>query len=232
MTETLHEIKPTQMPHRSEQLNELFAALAKAQAEMPMAGLTSNNPYFKSRYANFAEIVKASRPALTKNGISVMQRKSFKDDGVELLHTMLCHISGQWIESISPVIPPKNDIQARGSYITYLKRYDYASLVGVITGDEDDDGEAAMVEVRKNPQPLPKEPERFDTPEYITPEQLEELEYELTGFPDLAADILRKLNLQSLSALPKKGFLSTISRIRDIKSLRNTNGTKQGKLTI
>lgn len=132
----------TAIPLGSPLLNELFSSLAKAQAAMLPAFKTSDNPFFKSKYADFAEIVHASRPALTAHGLSVMQRIILLADGSEALHSVLGHSSGQYIDSVMRIRPAKNDVQALGSYITYLKRYAYAALIGVAT--EDDDGEAAM----------------------------------------------------------------------------------------
>lgn len=124
-------------------LNELFSALSKAQAQMHAALKTSDNPFFKSKYADFGEVVAASRPALSANGLSVIQRIICIDDGNEVLHSILGHSSGQYIDSIMRIKPQKSDVQSLGSYITYLKRYAYAALVGVVT--EDDDGEGAVI---------------------------------------------------------------------------------------
>ncbi|CAM5999030.1 unnamed protein product [Sphagnum balticum] len=128
---------------KSWELNELFGALAKAQAEMETAGLTNANPFFKSKYADLAEIVKSSRPALTKHGLSVIQYIEQNEQG-SVLVSMLGHASGQYITSQMPINPAKTDVQSLGSYITYLRRYSYAALVGVVVCDEDDDGESSM----------------------------------------------------------------------------------------
>jgi len=208
--------------NRSADLKELFAALAKAQAEMDLAQMDRENPYFKSKYADLASIIKASRPSLTKNGLSVIQQILPNDDGQNILHTMLCHASGQWIESRMRIVPPKNDIQTLGSYITYLKRYSYASLVGITGRDEDDDGEIAMVQARdiiaKGPSTKynPKE-ESYET---ITKEQLDELEYELSEYPDLAEEVMDKMRIQSIADLPKSKFRAAVTRIREIKRTR------------
>lgn len=209
--------------YKSSEMKDLFAALAKAQSEMSGASLNKENPYFKSRYADFAEIVRASRPALTKYGLGVMQEIKITEDGQSVLHTLLTHASGQWIESRMRIIPPKNDIQSISSYVTYLKRLCYASLIGVAIGEEDDDGEVAMVAARqiiaKGPSNAynPKE-QSLDT---ITKEQLEELEYELANYPDIAEEVLDKLRLQSLADMPKTKYHVSITRIREIKNVRN-----------
>lgn len=206
---------------------ELFAALAKAQGEMLVAGLNQQNPYFKSKYADLADIVRASRPALTKNGLCVTQQLVPNDDGQFILHTILGHTSGQWIESRVRIIPAKNDIQSLASYITYMKRYSYASLVGVVASGEDDDAEVAMVSAReivaKGPSLQPKYDPREQSPDVITKEQLEEILYELQEYPDLAEEVMDKMRIQSLADIPKSKFMISLTRIREIKGLRNGN---------
>lgn len=128
--------------HKSNETNELFKAMSLAQSEMKVAGKDSQNPFFKSSYANLQSIIEASRPSLCKNGLSVMQQ-IVPQDGQDYLVTMLCHSSGQWISSQMRITPVKSDVQSLGSYITYLRRYCYAALVGVYDGTEDDDGNNA-----------------------------------------------------------------------------------------
>lgn len=218
-----HAASSPEQAYRSPELKDLFGAMAKAQNEMQSANLNKENPYFKSRYADFAEIVRASRPALTKNGLAVFQEIKITEDGQSVLHTLLSHASGQWIESRMRIVPPKNDIQSISSYVTYLKRLCYASLIGVAIGEEDDDGEVAMANARqiiaKGPSNAynPKE-QSLDT---ITKEQLQELEYELADNPDLAEEIMDKLRLQSLADMPKTKYHVSVQRIREIKGVRN-----------
>ncbi len=209
--------------HRSVDLKDLFCALAKAQAEMQMAETSSENPYFKSKYADLGEIIRASRPALTKNGLSVIQQILTNDDGQNILHTILAHSSGQWIESKMRITPPKADIQSLGSYLTYIARYTYSRLVCIGIGENDDDGEIAMVEAR---QIMAKGPSLKYNPkeqalDVITKEQLEEMEYELSEYPDLCEEIMDKMRIRSLADLPKNKFMISMQRIREIKNARN-----------
>ncbi|MCX5924001.1 MAG: ERF family protein [Candidatus Dependentiae bacterium] len=144
----------------SSEIDQLATALAKAQGEMAVAGKNQKNPFFKSTYADFEAIINASRPSLSKYGLSVVQppfisenststSESSSQIGNSYLVTILMHSSGQWIKSIARHNPPKNDIQSLSSYNTYLKRMCYTSLIGVATGD-DDDGEAAVSHTRSN----------------------------------------------------------------------------------
>ncbi len=133
----------------SPQIDQLATALAKAQSEMTVAAKNQKNPFFKSSYADFEAIINASRPALTKHGLSIVQPPFIYEDGNSYLVTILMHASGQWIKSKARHNPPKTDIQSLSSYNTYLKRMCYTSLVGVATG-EDDDGQAAVSYPRQN----------------------------------------------------------------------------------
>ena len=223
--ESLKSLKKAPEPTKSTELKELFTALAKAQGEMKSAQLSSENPYFKSKYADLNELIKTSRPALSKNGLSVIQQILPNEDGQNILHSLLCHSSGEWISAQMKILPPKADIQSMGSYITYLRRYSYASLVMITTADEDDDGEIAVATERKlyakgtalNTKYNPKE-NKYET---ITKEQLEELEYELATYPDIAEQILDGFKIQSLASMPKAKFMPAISRVREIKLLRD-----------
>jgi hypothetical protein len=211
-------------PSRSTDLKELFAALAKAQSEMEVAGRKSENPYFKTKYADLSEIVRASRACLSRNGLSVIQQILPNNDGQSILHTILAHSSGEWISSQMRIIPPKSDVQTLGSYITFLKRYSYAALIGVVSSEEDDDGEVAVATDRelfaKGPAETYKpKNEPYDT---VSRDQLDELQYELVNYPDIAEEVLTKMKIQSLADLPKSKFRISIERIREIKNLRNS----------
>lgn len=194
----------------SSELNKLFEALAKAQLEMEVAKTDNINPYFKSRYADLASVVKASRPFLSKNGICVIQRTVTTDEGNVFLYTRLCHSSGQWIESNMGVNPPKADIQTLGSYLTYLRRYMYAALTGVVASDEDDDGEVAMKDPRKGNNGAVSSSK-------ISKAQLQVLSEELSSHPEILENLLKGFNIKKISDLPSKHYTKCIERIRGIK---------------
>lgn len=135
----------------SESINEIGAALAKAQKVMKGAKRDSANPFFKSKYADLAAVADACRDALSDNGIAVVQPPSSTDDGRVCVETMLVHSSGQWMSEVLAVKPKDDGPQALGSVITYLRRYALAAFAGV--APEDDDAEAA--EGRKDAKPTP-----------------------------------------------------------------------------
>ena len=135
----------------SEQINEIGAALAKAQKVMKGAKRDSANPFFKSKYADLASVADACRDALSDHGIAVVQPPSSTLDGRVSVETMLVHCSGQWMSETLSVKPKDDGPQALGSVITYLRRYALAAFAGV--APEDDDAEAA--EGRKDTKATP-----------------------------------------------------------------------------
>ena len=204
---------------------ELFAALAVAQSKFRIAFTVKESNYFKSRYEDISEVIRATRPALTENGLSVNFSETFTDDGGRVLTCILAHSSGQTLESKARVISPKDDLAASASQTAFLKRQLYAEVTGVAIADEDDDGECAMSErrgieekgVALNAKYNPKENKK----ETISKDQLDELNYELGEYPDIAEKVMDALRIEFLGDMPKDKFLTSINRIRQIKQARN-----------
>lgn len=196
-------------PSSSLEIDKLAEALAKAQSSMPVAGLNKSNPFFKSSYADWQSIVGASRPSLSANGLSVEQPLITDHEGMLFLVTKMLHSSGQWTQSKVRINPAKNDIQSISSYITYMKRICYASLVGVVTGDEDDDGETLM---ERAPAYEPK----VESSNFVSKDQLEQLKHELDGYPTICQKVLDGYKIKLLNELPREHFMATIRRIRDL----------------
>jgi hypothetical protein len=197
--------------YESRELDKLYGSLAKAQLDMEIAKTDASNPYFKSKYADLTSIVKASRKYLASNGLAVLQRILPNGNGKDSLHTRLCHASGQWIESKMPIAPVKNDVQSTGSYITYLRRYCYAAIVGVVAEDEDDDGEKEMQTARR------EDPKMQPAPETISKAQLQILSQELEGQEEILESILKGYKIVKLSDMLAKNYTPCILKIKDIK---------------
>ena len=125
----------------SESTAKLDAALVLVQSEVEVAEKDKENPHFRSRYADLASIWKACRPALVKHGVNVTQWPAHGDDNRLHLVTRVAH-AGEWMLCHFSMPVTKQDPQGYGSAITYAKRYCLASVIGVVS-DEDDDGNAA-----------------------------------------------------------------------------------------
>lgn len=152
INETVNKSEPCEKM-MSPTIGKLATALSKAQGQLSTAKKDSDNPFFKSKYADLESVWEACREALTTNKLAVIQTPEMID-GKLCLVSMLTHSSGEWIRSELPLMLAKQDPQSMGSAITYARRYALASLVGVVQSD--DDGEAAMKDARKKPTEAPK----------------------------------------------------------------------------
>lgn len=127
--------------NKSDSIAELAKALNKAQPAIKGAVKDSENPYFKSHYADLASVLEACRQQLAENGLSVAQGSdfAFSESGnvVVYLETILMHVSGEWISFRAPMKPAKDDPQGWGSVTTYYRRYGYSAAVGVAQVDDD-----------------------------------------------------------------------------------------------
>jgi hypothetical protein len=126
--------------NRSESINELAAALSKAQGAMRHAKRDETNPFFKSKYADLASVVEAIKEPLAAHGLAYSQVLDVGEDGV-YVETILMHSSGQWISGRlkMPVAKP-NDPQALGSASTYCRRFSLQSIIGIPAADDDAEG--------------------------------------------------------------------------------------------
>lgn len=137
---------------------ELFGALAKAQGDFkPIVRskevhVRSERGNYDFKYAPLEEVLAATVPALTANGLVVLQPLGHAASGELVLRTVLAHASGARIEtrmtlpqtmtakaSNGGTFERSKTAQEIGSAITYMRRYMVQSLLGV-NAEEDDDG--------------------------------------------------------------------------------------------
>jgi len=182
----------------------LFKALAAFQATKPMAKMDGVNPHFKSKYATLASVTDAARGAAVF-GLSVPQ---LVDGGV--LITMLCHSSGEYLESASRIIASKDNVHGYGSGITYARRYALSAVLGIVA-DEDDDGNAA-VEAQRKAKHSPDFKE--DKTKFMWP-RLKEIGLD----PALVNDYVVAVKNKRLSALSREEVDRLISGLSDGRSV-------------
>lgn len=126
---------------QSEQINDLYKSLTKAQSEFKKIPFDKTNPHFKSKYASLQATQEMIRSIMGLNGLALIQSVESRDNKY-CIETRLIHSSGQFISSSFDLIISQNNMQGLGSAITYAKRYAAQALLG-ISGDDDDDGNAA-----------------------------------------------------------------------------------------
>lgn len=155
--------------NKSESITHLATALAKAQAEMPVAVFDATNPFLKSKYASLGAVIQASRPILARHKLSLVQfpigcvcDRTNGTDGTNAngaqgtarptgdcigIESILMHESGEFVAEriLIPLTEEKgkSKVQSAGSTLTYLRRYSWASILGMYS-DEDSDGSSPV----------------------------------------------------------------------------------------
>jgi hypothetical protein len=138
---------------QSENITDLATALCLAQAQMGGAIKDSNNPFFKSSYADLTSVIKVIKQPFADNGLSFVQFPITSEGGKGVgVSTMIMHSSGQWVQGEYLLPMDKITAQGAGSAITYARRYALQAMAGIPTVD--DDAEAAMF----RGQPVAQEP--------------------------------------------------------------------------
>jgi len=92
----------------SEIIDKIAPAFCLAQADCNNAKKSSNNPHFKSKYADLTAVWEACSKALYNNRLSVIQGLGEVIDGKLHIETMLLHESGQWIKSTASIPLPQS----------------------------------------------------------------------------------------------------------------------------
>lgn len=140
----------------SDTIADFAKAFVNVQASISNAKKDSNNPFFKSKYADLESIILSSKEPLAANGFSYSQ--TMLPGEKTLLVTTLLHCSGQWMRSFLPIHCIKKeteeymvdgiknkrhietislDPQVQGSSITYARRYALAAILGITQTDDD-----------------------------------------------------------------------------------------------
>ncbi len=120
----------------SENRDELFAALSKAQAAMSGVEKEAENPFFKSKYADLNSCLEAMRKPFADNDLCLTQATS-NEGGSVTVETTIGHASGQWQCGTLTMTPEKAGPQAMGSCLTYARRYALTAMVGLAQVDMD-----------------------------------------------------------------------------------------------
>ena len=128
----------------SNEIAELASALSKAQGEMGSAKKGADNPFFKSKYADLSEVIKALKDPFAAHGLSYTQFPVMREDAAGVV-TVLMHQSGQYMRSTYTIPLVKRDAQAVGACITYARRYALQAIAGIPAAD--DDGNKASEEL-------------------------------------------------------------------------------------
>lgn len=191
-------------------MQQIAAALVKAQRAFSPALKTNTNPAFRSRYADLASCVEAVIDALNDNGIALMQPTRECADGV-IVETLFLHESGETISGGLLHVPAvKHDPQGYGSALTYARRYSLMAACGI--APEDDDGNAASRPAQQREKPA--------APQVISSEQATYLAALITTVgadKDAILDYVGKKagrKLDALNQIPAAAFDALVANLQ------------------
>ena len=145
MSETEYREPPTQPA-----TGQIAAALSAFQGEMPTvpkshtATVKSDKGNYSYTYAGLADVTEAAAPLLAKHGLAFV---TLPENG--RLVGLLLHASG---ESLSASLPLGGGTpQQIGSSLTYMRRYLFGCMTGLVTDDDDDGRGAQQAGARSKP---------------------------------------------------------------------------------
>ncbi|RLA83957.1 MAG: hypothetical protein DRG78_02805 [Epsilonproteobacteria bacterium] len=129
----------------SPEIGDLAGALALAQGAMSNG--SKDKAGYGYSYLELSGVIDIARPALSKNGLSVVQSHELTRQGKTgsvVTHTTLMHSSGQWMKSSLelPIHIMKQLTMAQmiGVNCTYGRRYALQSLCMIASEDSDASG--------------------------------------------------------------------------------------------
>lgn len=127
---------------------EFNQAMARLQAVLPVirhGAQIKHGDRVISTYAKHEDIEAVIRPLYSAEGFSFSFNSELKD-GIEIYYGKLSHAAGHSVTAEmrlpADTSGAKNAIQAKGSTISYARRYLVTMLLNLVTSGEDDDGMA------------------------------------------------------------------------------------------
>lgn len=121
-------------------------AISEFQRRAPI--IAKEDKAHDKTYARTDRIWREIRPLVTELGLSITWQVCEMRDGMVHLEGQLRHRDGHGERIVQDIALPdlirgQNLAQQTGSAATYAKRYALCGALGIVTGDEDDDGHAA-----------------------------------------------------------------------------------------
>jgi hypothetical protein len=152
-----------QSPSDEPRHENVWCALAAAQAEFSAPKKGSVNPAFKSKYADLNAVVEAVAPGLSRHGIAFYHLPAPVDlgSGPQMCMVTTLHhgASDTRMDCPIPLIVDKGNMQGFKSAATYAKRIGLESVTGVAPDDDDgNDAAKAAPLVRLEPRRDPETP--------------------------------------------------------------------------
>lgn len=139
--------------------NSYAEALARAKAKFKVVKQSGRNPFFKSAgnpqgspYSTLQDIDEATSDALTSEGFSPVQCDTIATEHGLIFEGTLAHKGGGEKKARIPLLFAKQDMQSLKGAITYATRTVTVMLTGCVSGEADDDGNAAVAPQQQSRQ--------------------------------------------------------------------------------
>lgn len=133
---------------KTETVKSLVAALAMFQSECPAISKEkkAGQGKFQYKYGSLPMILEVIKPHMKKAGLCFTQPIITDENGKEFIITTIYHAdSGEDMSSNIHLPDIKfqgmNELQSKGSSITYLRRYALMSILGLVTEEDDNDAQ-------------------------------------------------------------------------------------------
>ena len=180
---------------------ELYKALAKAQVKFEICTKDADNPFYKSKYALYEDLLRASRAALADQGLCAISKILHIEGDVYSVLELHHGASQQFTRCWQKLEPTKRDMQGFSGAHSYWRRVMYRDLIGIICSDEDDDdGNYAANVVLSNNKSV------------ITDDMLAELQ-ELVN-EQKTANICSYYKISNLAQLKQSDFDTVVKRLK------------------
>ena len=126
----------------------LAKKLLEVQQEIGVLKKGTTNPFFKSKYIDINGVLDVVLPALHKRGVLLTQPLTTVGDNNPALATTFTDTdTGEAITDVI-IIPEDKNPQKTGSIVTYYRRYQLTTFLGL--GAEDDDANSHVTAPKPN----------------------------------------------------------------------------------
>lgn len=116
---------------------------AMARFQSKLGPIVKKREAHNCKYADIDDIAQAIRPVLDECGLSYRFEQEQNQNSISI-SCIVSHVDGYSVISSmsadSDKSGGKNDIQAKASTVTYLRRYTLTGSLGITTGQDDNDG--------------------------------------------------------------------------------------------
>ncbi len=149
----------------------LAGALAKAQGQFRAivknrdVFIKSDKGSYKFRYADMEELISATRPALSANGLAVIQSVGIDPQGQAFIDTVLAHSAGGERFSRMPIpsFTKMDDPKRFGAAMSYLRRYQYSAILCLAADDDlEEDGQGVEDKPEQRQRQAPRAAEKAE----------------------------------------------------------------------